>query len=156
MIQRIQSVYLLLAVVALFSTFLVDVAQFTDAAGLENDLSLYRLQRADGEVQMVQAALWPIIGLSLTGALYLIAIFAFRNRKRQMTFVRFSYITLLLSLFTIWYFVDQNYWVLDLAEPDLSFRLGFYLPFVAFAFSWLANRSIRADEALVKSLDRIR
>lgn len=156
MIQRIQTVYLLLAAVALFSTFLVDIAQFTDAAGLENDLALYRLSRSDGEILMVQSGIWPILSLSVTGALYLVAIFAYRNRKRQMAFVRFSYVTVLLSLVAIWFFVDQNYWVLNLSEPDLSFRVGFYLPFVAFAFSWLANRSIRADEALVKSLDRIR
>lgn len=73
-----------------------------------------------------------------------------------MQLVRFSYIALLLGVGSIWYFTDQNYWSLQLSEPDLSYRTGFYLPFVSFAFAWLANRAIRNDEELVKSLDRLR
>ncbi len=156
MIQRIQSVYLLLAAMAVFSVFLVDVARFTDAAGNANSLGLYRLKLASGEIKSVSASLLPILLLSLAGALQLFSIFAYRNRRRQMQLVRFSYIALLTGVAAIWYFTDQNYWSLQLAEPDLSYRAGFYLPFVSFAFAWLANRAIRNDEELVKSLDRLR
>ena len=126
MIQRIQSVYLLLAALAVFSVFLVDIAQFTDAAGNPNHLGLYRLNLASGEIKSVSSSLLPISLLSIAG------------------------------VGAIWYFTDQNYWSLQLAEPDLAYRAGFYLPFVSFAFAWLANRAIRNDEELVKSLDRLR
>lgn len=156
MIQRIQTVYLLLAAVSLFSVFLFDIAHFTDAAGARNELSLYSLQLAGGEYSQVQYSLIPIAVLSVTGALYLLGIFSYRRRKRQMQLVRFSYLTLAVSIVAMWWFTDRNYWVLELPDPDLSYRTGFYLPFVAFAFSWLANRAIRSDEALIRSLDRIR
>lgn len=156
MIQRIQSVYLVLAALAVFSVFLVDIAHFTDAAGNDSMLGLYRLKLANGELKSVSASLLPILILSFAGALQLFSIFAYRNRRRQMQLVRFSYIALILGVGSIWYFTDQNYWSLQLAEPDLSYRAGFYLPFVSFAFAWLANRAIRNDEELVKSLDRLR
>lgn len=156
MLQRIQTVYLLLAAAAVFSVFLFDIAHFTDAAGSKNMLGLYQLKLANGEIKSVKASLLPILVLSVAGALQLFSIFAYRKRRRQMQLVRFSYLTLLLGVGAIWYFTDQNYWTLELAEPDLSYRAGFYLPFVSFAFAWLANRAIRNDEELVKSLDRIR
>ncbi len=156
MIQRIQTVYLLLAIAAVFSIFLLDVAYFTDASGGENTLGLYRIVRADGEIATVNASLFPIIAISMTGALYFLALFSYRNRKRQMQFVRFSYLTAFLSALAMWYFIDQNYWSLDLPEPDLSHGVAYFLPYVGFAFSWLANRAIRKDEELVKSLDRLR
>jgi hypothetical protein len=156
MLQRIQTVYLLLASGCAFSVFFFDIAQFTDGAERLNSLDLYRLRMASNEVQRVSHSLFPMIALSLTVALQLVAIFSYRKRKQQMKLVRFSYLTLALSVAAVWFFVDRNYWILALSEPDLTYRAGFFMPFCSFAFAWLANRSIRNDEALVRSLDRIR
>jgi uncharacterized membrane protein len=156
MIQRIQTVYLVLAALSVFAVFVVNIAQFSDAAGGSNLLGLYQLKKSNGELGAVLASLPAIALLSLAGAIQLFSIFVYRKRKQQMQFVRFSYVLLVASIVAIWYFVDQNYWSLNLSEPDLQYRAGFYLPFVSFAFAWLANRSIRNDEELVKSLDRIR
>jgi len=41
-------------------------------------------------------------------------------------------------------------------EVAILYHVGFYLPVVALAFLFLAIRGIKKDEALVKSLDRIR
>jgi len=156
MIQRIQTVYLVLAALSVFAVFFVNIAQFGDAVGGSNLLGLYQLKKSNGELGAVLASLPAIALLSLAGAIQLFSIFVYRKRKQQMQFVRFSYVLLVASIVAIWYFVDQNYWSLNLSEPDLQYRAGFYLPFVSFAFAWLANRSIRNYEELVKSLDRIR
>lgn len=37
-----------------------------------------------------------------------------------------------------------------------EFRLGFALPIIAIILNYLAIRNIRKDEALVKSMDRLR
>lgn len=156
MIQRIQTVYLLLAALSVFAVFFLNIAHFSDAAGSSNLLGLYQLKKANGELGSVLASLPAIALLSLAGAVQLFSIFIYRKRKQQMQFVRFSYLFLVAAVVAIWYFVDQNYWSLNLSEPDLKYRAGFYFPFVSFAFAWLANRSIRNDEELVRSLDRLR
>lgn len=156
MLQRIQTVYLLLAVLSLSSIMLFDIAHFSDAAGNKNMLGLYHLTTADTELSSVKFSLLPVVFISLSIALLVVAIFAYRKRKRQMQFVRFTYLTIAASIVSVFFFVNENYWALQLPEPDLSYRTGFYLPFVAFAFCWLANRAIRQDEELVRSLDRLR
>lgn len=156
MLQRIQTIYLLLAVLSIVMVFFVDIAHYTDVTGNHSELSLYRLTKANGDIDDVKYGMLPVALLAVTGALLFSTILQYRNRKVQMMIVRLCYVLNLLALVGIWYFVDQNYWSLELTEPDLGYRLGFYLPFVAFAFSWLANRSIRRDEELVRSLDRIR
>lgn len=156
MLQRIQTVYLVLAIVSLLSVVLFDIAHFSDAAGNKNLLGLYNLTTADQELSSVKFSLLPVAAISLSIALLIVAIFSYRKRKRQMQFVRFSYLTIVASVLSIFFFVNENYWSLNLPEPDLSYRTGFYLPFVAFAFCWLANRAIRQDEELVRSLDRLR
>lgn len=156
MLQRIQTVYLALAVIALMLVFFVDVAHFTDPSGIESQLNYYSLNKANGETSSPELGLLPVSILSITAALLFVSITRFRNRDLQRKLVRFSYILILLSVIATWYFVDQNYWVLEIQEPDLTYHVGFYLPFVAFAFAFLANRSIKKDEELIKSLDRIR
>ncbi len=156
MLQRIQTIYLVLAILSLSAILLFDIAHFSDAAGNTNRLGLYNLTTADTELSSVKMSLIPVIFLSLSNALLIVAIFTYRKRKRQMQFVRFAYLTIAASIVSIFFFVNENYWALNLPEPDLSYRTGFYLPFVAFAFCWLANRAIRHDEELVRSLDRLR
>lgn len=156
MLQRIQTVYLILAIMSLSSIVLFDIAHFNDAAGNNNMLGLYHLTTADKEISSVKWSLLPVVFIALSIALLVVAIFTYRKRKRQMQFVRFTYLTIVASVVSIFFFVNENYWSLNLPEPDLSYRTGFYLPFVAFAFCWLANRAIRQDEELVRSLDRLR
>jgi hypothetical protein len=38
----------------------------------------------------------------------------------------------------------------------IDYGLGMYLPVIALAFTFLANRGIKKDEDLVKSVDRLR
>ncbi|MFZ4786296.1 MAG: DUF4293 family protein, partial [Flavobacteriales bacterium] len=42
------------------------------------------------------------------------------------------------------------------SEAKFHFGMSFFLPFVALVFNWLAAKNIRKDEALVRSVDRIR
>lgn len=156
MIQRIQSIYLLLAILNICAIFFVDIAHFTDATGIENELSLYTLAKANGEVAESELGLLPTAFLSITAALLFVTILSYRNRSAQRGMIRIAYLLLIAAVVSIWYFVSVNYWDLEITEPDLSYRAGFYLPFVAFAFALLASRSIRKDEDLIKSLDRIR
>lgn len=156
MLQRIQTIYLLLAVGALIAVFFVDIAHFTDETGIHTELGYYTVGQENGESMKPELGMLPVSILSITAALLFFTILQYRNRSLQRTLIRVAYILLILSVVGTWYFVDQNYWVNEPLDPDLSYKVGFYLPAVAIAFSFLASRSIKRDEDLVKSLDRIR
>ncbi len=156
MIQRIQTIYLLLAVLCLSAVFFTDIAHYTDAAGIKSELSLYALNNANGEVEPVDFGLLPVSLYAVAAAMLFASILLYRNRSTQRRVIRFAYLFIIGGLIAVWYFVSRNYWDLDLTEPDLGYRVGFFLPFASIAFAMLASRAIRRDEELIKSLDRIR
>lgn len=156
MIQRSQTLYLLLAAISILLVFGFDIAHYTDAAGIKSNLSLYKLDKANGEVGDVAWGMVPVVVLSITAALFLATIAFYKNRSLQIKMVRIGYALLMACIGGLWYFVSENYWSLDIEEVDFGYSTGFFLPFIAFAFALLSNRGILADERLVKSLDRLR
>ena len=62
-------------------------------------------------------------------------------------------ISLLLGAF-FWAIKEGN---TALADPDKGdFMIGFYVPMLAILLNFAANRFIKKDEALVRSVDRLR
>ena len=149
MIQRIQSIFLLLASGSLFGQFGLPYLQTP-----LNDPSRTLPVLADGVFNP-----FDNIGLLcltvLAGLASLLAIFLFRNRAMQ---TRFTIGALLASglLLALAGFMAYN--TLSSLPPNGSaqYQAGLALPVVALVFQWLAGRSIRKDEQLVRSMDRLR
>lgn len=82
----------------------------------------------------------------------LLAIFMFKNRKNQFIINRLN---LLLNLFLLGFFV---YRALNLSgETTVSEKgIGMLTPIFSIVFLVLANKAIKKDEDLVKSVDRLR
>ena len=136
MIQRIQSVYMLL--VALI------------AGGLIFVFDVYT--NAKGEVLFAKDD-FLVLGLFLaTALLACIAILLFKDRKQQFVFNRLNIIC---NLILLGVFV---YRILKLSgETQVSEKgIGMFLPVISIVFLVLANRAIKKDEDLVKSVDRLR
>ena len=137
MIQRIQTVYLLIALVILGALPFV-FPLFTMSDGKEfhfmND-SFYTV----------------LFGLSTT--LTLISIMYFKKRQHQFVLNR---LTIILNLILLGLFVYRS---LNLSGETVQVSvkgIGMFLPIVAIVFLALANRAIKKDEDLVKSADRLR
>lgn len=155
MIQRIQSLYLLLGSIALFAVFSTDLARFVDQNGLYYYLSIFELQGPE-EFMGAKGNTVLILLTSLAAGVMLANILLFRNRKLQRQISRLLYLLIAAIVVAMFFFIDSN----GERIPELTDRVGkgiaFYLPFVAFAFNFLASRSIKRDEDLIKSLDRLR
>jgi len=145
MIQRIQSIFLLLSGIAFFSLFMVPFAT-SDVVipQLFNDL-VYNIQ--DSPI---------LLGLCILGGLIsIVAIFLYNNRPLQlkMTYVA-TVFSILLPLVVILLIYNEG---TSGANADkIDDKLGIYLPFVSLVFSILAARSIGKDENTVRSMDRLR
>ncbi|SDS18064.1 protein of unknown function [Gillisia sp. Hel1_33_143] len=136
MLQRIQSVYLLIA--ALLSGVLIFfVSLWSNEAGEPT------------YVEDVMLALGVFLGSAI---LSFITIFLFNNRKLQFILGR---INIILNFFLLGVFV---YWSLTVpGEMEISEKgIGMFIPILSIVFLVLANKAIQKDEDLVKSVDRLR
>lgn len=152
MIQRIQTLYLLII------TVLSSIILFNPVAGLtlNSDMSNFQLG-LNGLVNSqneVVASVWALSAINvLIPAISLITIFLFKKRILQ---IRLSFINIVLMagfygiLFIYLWQFGKN---LE-AKWYLNFISSFHL--VNIILSFLAIRSIGKDEALVKSLNRLR
>jgi len=146
MIQRIQSIFLLLAGGASLSLFGLPFASTTEAvssSSLFSD-SVYNL--------MDTPALIALFGLA--GLLAIVSIFLFKNRKLQMRLTIFAFIANLLGAIMAIVFYMQN--SQDIGEQLINDGAGMYLPLVSFVLLLLAYRFISKDDNLVRSMDRLR
>ncbi len=144
MIQRIQSIYLLL-VFLLCGVFTNFISLWT----LEGDIiqSINDLFNAESIILKLVPLLYYIIAV-----LAFITIFLFKNRQLQFVMGRLN---ILINLFLLGALI---YLSLTLSgETQVSEKgIGMFLPIVAILFLVLANRAIKKDEDLVKSVDRLR
>lgn len=139
MIQRIQSIYLLLAAVASTALF---VSPFATAPAQPEGV----LQ--DGSFD-INDHMGLIILTVLIGIVALASIFLYRNRILQMNLGKLNYV-LLAALLGLTGYLFSTISV----ETTLSF--GFAIPILVFVLVLLANRYILKDEKLVRSADRLR
>jgi uncharacterized membrane protein len=129
MIQRIQSLYLLIA-------FIVGVIVFNLSINIEFDEGISQAYRDN-------------YGFLIAPVLLLLSLFLFKKRSLQ------SLVVLIISM--------QQLLQIGLLLPsfDLSDDINFteiaiLLSFITLVLTWLARRGIRNDNALVRSVDRIR
>lgn len=156
MIQRIQTVYLLLALIALGATYFLPLAE---AIGTLDSLVLYSYQIVslvpDSTPNVPYYFMWPMQGISaILFVLTMIVIGLYKNRRVQLKLMS-GMIVLLLILIALFFFYYES--ELELASDGLvTYKLGAYLPIVTFVFYLLAYRAITADEKLIRSMDRLR
>jgi len=137
MIQRIQTVYLLIALVIL------GALPFVFPLFIMSDGKEFRF--------MNDSFYTVLFGLSTT--LTLISIMYFKKRQHQFVLNR---LTIILNLILLGLFVYRS---LNLSGETVQVSekgIGMFLPIVAIVFLALANRAIKKDEDLVKSADRLR
>ena len=142
MLQRIQTVYLLI-IVALTIAIL-----FLPLAVLQSGDQLFTFDATGISTMAAQPELiyptWGLFALTIViSLLALLTIFLFKKRILQIRICVFNAI-LMLGFYGLFAFF---YW-------DL--KIAFSFPLISLILDYLAIRNIGADEALVRSLDRLR
>jgi len=155
MIQRIQSVYLTLAIIAAAMMFFFPLAHFYGDSNFI--LYAYQLDFLDPDPSLILSPyfLMPLMGtIVLIMLLSLIAIFGFNNRKRQMLLTKIS-MGLTLVLLAEYFFGYIGVLEANVGNPP-NYEFASFMPALVFLFLMLANRSILKDEKIIKSMDRLR
>jgi len=151
MIQRIQSIYLLISGLLMGSLFFLPLAKIIDK---ENAIYtfLYRgIENSETEIVIPTLAL--AILLTAATAVAFISIFLFKKRMLQIRLCGLNMGLLLGSTGMVFYLGSQA--VKEIAG-DISYELTTAFPIVALILTFMALRAIGKDVALLKSMDRIR
>lgn len=141
MIQRVQSIWLLIVAIAAFATY---------------TLTLYVGKGADQLEKVFQLAddFLLVISIIALGILAIIALFLFKNRKLQFKLAVFGVI-LSIGFIVLEYYRVEAFKTTNQIQAG-SYQIGSLLPIVMVVFFFLAARGIYRDERLVKSMDRLR
>ncbi|RZJ72222.1 DUF4293 family protein [Flavobacterium sp.] len=135
MFQRIQTVYLALALIV------SGVLPFVFPLWSEGGKAVY----------FMQSALYSVFfGLSTTFAL--LSILTFQKRQQQFVINRLN---MILNLILLGLFLYRSLTVSG-GETSPEKGIGMLLPIVSIVLLVLANKAIKKDEDLVKSVDRLR
>ena len=159
MIQRIQTVYLILVILflggTLFSSeifsFLSEDARYVVSA---YGVSEYNLDASEFIANLVTMPLY--VGFIAMILIAFITIMSYKNLKRQFKLGRTLfglYFVMLVSIILFNVFGDS---MLTATIISKELGIGFFLFVVGFPFTFLANTGIKRDKALLSSLDRLR
>ncbi|MFO8233866.1 MAG: DUF4293 domain-containing protein [Bacteroidales bacterium] len=153
MLQRIQTLYLLISLILVALLFFFPFADILSAEGKLYSFHFNGLHYAELNELYIQT-IPSIILLIVILLLNIVTIFLFKKRIIQM---RIAFINMLLKLgfVGLGYFYVSNF-SSNLEADAVSYKLYAVMPFIAVIFSYLAIRAIGKDEALVRSIDRIR
>jgi peptidoglycan/LPS O-acetylase OafA/YrhL len=136
MIQRIQTLYMLLAFL------LVGVLPFF--------IPLWNT--AEGPFYFMQDITYTaMVGLNVS--LLLVSILFYKKRQHQFVLNRLNMIIMLILLGL---FVYRSLNVSGGTDAVSEKGIGIYLPLISIVLLALANKAIKKDEELVKSVDRLR
>lgn len=149
MIQRKQTIYLLLALAALIVCLCFPIGRLTSTT-LGAETLVYNL----GLYTNTGVSVHPIlfVDIVVVATLSFINIFLYNKRKLQM---RICVVSIILCL--VWY-AYYAFMVLSMFKGigAVSISFAVCLPFVAIVMLVLARSGIKADEELIKSMSRIR
>lgn len=139
MIQRIQSIYLLLSSVFTSLLFMFPIASAEKTAD-----GAFQ----DGVLDVNDNGV--LFGLAIAvAALTFLSIFLFKNRILQMNLGKLN---MLLAVGLLGFAI----YLLTTAGVAWGLGIGLFVPLLSLILVVMANRAIGQDEALVKSADRIR
>lgn len=157
MIQRIQTIYLLLAVVFSVLCLCMQIGTFSiDGLTVAREYNLWLLHVDNAPTHYFSFATVPLfVVLLLTAALGVYTVFVYRNRIIQARFCMFN--MLLLVGWYIVYIVYRYILIEGGGKPvDFTPSVAAFFPAVSFILYLLARRGVLADEKLVRAADRIR
>lgn len=142
----------MLATVSLCLLFFFPIC-FYELGDLSYSLNIKNLLGSDGTVEKSE---WGI-GLMVLGPISLaftvFMLTQFKNRQKQLSLGRVIYLLLAALIIISMAVIEYN----KPEGADLTgYWLGYIAPVSALPFVFLANRAIKKDEELVKSLDRLR
>ncbi|MBR1766523.1 MAG: DUF4293 domain-containing protein [Bacteroidales bacterium] len=178
MIQRIQTLWLLLAACCMGLCMALPVAKYhvenMPVEGHRVDARLDLFARGGDDManlmdatavnfgqDQTSMATWPLVSVAaLCIVVAVVSISLFKRRSTQMRLTAAGFILSVVYVFLVFFWAVDHYSALVEGffhvEPVVEWTVGSFAPLASVLFFFLAQRAIRRDEALVRSADRLR
>ncbi|WP_426670781.1 DUF4293 domain-containing protein [Mucilaginibacter sp. McL0603] len=155
MLQRIQSVYLLLASLVIFALFLFPLVHNVYVASVPSTIKVTGIyQDVNGAQTPTQSFVALIAATAVVAILPLVLIFLYKNRKQQ---IMLCYVYILVIFGYSFWVAQAVKSVTDEAKLSTNnFGIGALLSSLSIVLVLAAAKAIQRDEKLVKSADRLR
>lgn len=155
MIQRIQTIYLILTTI-LAGLFLTgNISGFINKEGPEyimNIRGIYEVSVDNNQLLIDKTIIFLLVSSGIP-AISLITIFLFKNRKMQL---KFTLSLVILDLFVIAAIIYYGILYVSRYTGTIIPEFRIFIPLINLILLILAYRGIRKDENLVRSYDRLR
>jgi len=147
MIQRIQTLYLIVSAILIGFLFIFPFAEIAQ----DGVVYLFNFKGISLDGVLKENGIALSILITIIMALHGFAILIYKNRMLQIRVVVFTML-IMLGLFGMFFFF--TYYSFKGAQIDFKIVMAF--PLVSIILDYLAIRAIGKDEALIRSIDRIR
>jgi hypothetical protein len=156
MVQRIQSIYLFLAGLAIFALYLFPLAHNIYVNNVPTNITVMGTYIDSNGQQVMQDHFVALSAVTaVVGILPLIIVFLYKNRKQQITLI-YSTIMVIIG-YSFWVSQTAQATIVDKVEPSFSNAgIGIFLAPLSILLLVLAVKAIHRDEKLIKSADRLR
>jgi len=155
MIQRIQTVYILLAAGLFFALFFLPLA-IIRSGDVFYVFQVSGLHTTTTAIELVYPAWALLVIAAIIVLLSFVIIFLYKHRLLQIRICIYNTLLMigfcLLTGFYLWQFNNSP----NLPDLKISLRFWACFPIIAVIFNYLAIRNIGADEAMIRSLERLR
>ena len=145
MIQRIQSIFLVLIAISFGILFKLPFA--TSSVASSSFLADQHYTVQDHPI---------LLGITFFGiGVSVLTIFLYKNRQLQRKLVYLIFALAAGLVLAAYLLLKQDTTTLAV-RGGIHTQLGMFIPLLAIIFGWLANHYIKKDDKLVKSMDRLR
>ena len=162
MIQRRQTIFMLLAAIASALLFFIPLISFNDN-GQAMDFTIFGIQNPIETITLSSSYTWPLVALAVLMTLVpLIAIFLYKKRELQVRLCRIAMLVTVVFIGLVFLYYENDLKSIiaavegDEYELDVIYFIGMVFPLVSLVFDILAIRGIKKDIELLKSVERLR
>ncbi|MCL2417412.1 MAG: DUF4293 domain-containing protein [Bacteroidales bacterium] len=154
MIQRKQTIFLVLSLLAFVMLLVSPFASFNLGTEITCNVSIRGIQGGcdfPGLMFFIMQGLATLF-ITFTG----ITIFMYKNRPLQLKLCAFAFLANVFLVGMMFLTATRISNFFGLSENQMDYMFATYIPIITLLVMWLTVRSIRKDEALARSLDRLR
>ena len=162
MIQRRQTIFMLLAAIASALLFFMPLISFV-ANGNAMRFTIFGIQNPIETMSLSTTYTWPLVLLTvLMTAVPLITIFLYKKRELQVRLCRLNMLFNIVFVGLVFLYYENDVLSVCLAVEDdtysldVAYFIGMVIPLVNIVLEMFAIRGVKKDIALLKSIDRLR
>ena len=151
MLQRIQTIYLLVSFIIVLLTLFFPFFEFNANEYIFNCIQIEQV--VNNDVIVISSVFPLLILISIILLLHLVAIFLFKKRLLQ---IRATFLLMILLIGFYGLLAFYRFVMLDFEILTTEYSFTLIIPIISAILVFIANRKIKKDIDLLRSADRIR